>query len=53
MVEHDRLLSSRDGYELNERLKVTALRMMMVGRARDKFEEWEDEFEVQYKKGEK
>ena len=43
-VEMERIVSSHKGYELSTRLKMTALKMLMVGRAKDHFEQWEAEY---------
>ena len=38
-----RLLQSHRGYKMSIQLKVTAVKMLMVGRAKDQFETWEQE----------
>ena len=38
----ERIVPSHNGYELSTRLKMTALKMLMVGRAKDRYELWED-----------
>ena len=42
-LEGLRVLSGHKGYEMSYRLRVTALKMLMVGRARDQFELWKEE----------
>ncbi len=44
-IESERVLASHKGYNLDQRLKVTALKMLMVGRARDHFEQWEVDYD--------
>ena len=42
-LEGLRLLQSHKGYRMSIQLKVTALEMLMTGRARDQFEIWEQD----------
>ena len=43
-LEGLRTISVHRGYEMSYRLRVTALNMLTVGRARDQFELWEEEY---------
>ena len=38
-----RIISNHKVYEISYRLRATALKMRMIGRARDLFELWEEE----------
>ena len=40
-LEGLRIISNHKGYDMSYRLRVTALKMLMIGRARDQFEQWE------------
>ena len=42
-LEGLRIIGNHKGYEMSYRLRVTALRMLTIGRARDQFEIWEEE----------
>ena len=42
-LEGLRIIGNHKGYEMSYRLRVTALKMLMIGRARDQFEIWEEE----------
>ena len=42
MVDSLKIVQSHKGYFLNVRLRVTALKMLMTGRAKDLYEDWED-----------
>ena len=42
-LEGLRLLQSHKGYRMIIRLRVTALKMLMIGRAKDQFELWEQD----------
>ena len=42
-LEGMRVISGHKGYEMSYRLRVTALKILMVGRARGQFEIWEEE----------
>ena len=45
-LEGFRLLSNHRGYDMSYKLQVTALKMLMVGRARHHFELWEEEYKA-------
>jgi len=38
------MISGHRGYEMSYKLKVTALKMLMIGRAKEIYEQWEEEF---------
>ena len=42
-LEGLRLLQSHKGYRMSIQLRVTALKMLMIGRAKDQFESWEQD----------
>ena len=42
-LEGLRIISGHKGYEMSYRLRVTALKMLMIGKAKDNFEQWEEE----------
>jgi len=42
-LEGLRVISGHKGYEMSYRLRVTALKMLMIGKAKDNFEQWEEE----------
>jgi D-3-phosphoglycerate dehydrogenase len=42
-LEGLRLIGNHKGYEMSYRLRVTALKMIMIGKAKDHFEQWEEE----------
>ena len=42
-LEGLRLLQSHKGYRMSIQLRVTALKMLMIGRAKDQFEIWEQD----------
>jgi len=42
-LEGVRIISGHQGFELSYRLRVTALKMLMIGKAKDNFEQWEEE----------
>ena len=42
-----RLLENHPGYSMHVNLKVTALKQLMVGRAKDQFETWEEDMKNQ------
>ena len=42
-----RILESHPGYSMHVNLRITALKQLMVGRAKDQFEMWEENLKSQ------